>query len=326
MRLHAKGRKRKLRVPSFGTAVLSTLLILICFRILFIKMCGCDTHGRVHVAFTVDDSRFQRRALAVASNSICLHTQRPSRISVHIFTTAATALHVSTLLECYLPERCRKSFLLHTLPDELTNSSFHVRSDADQRLASPFNFVRFKLHRLLPDIGKVLYLDTDVIILNDLTNLYHRHLCRSSNKFLAVARRKTSLRRMLNFEHKIVAATGLNPTDKSFNAGVILIHLENWRKHNVDRELERWVKLNSVTDLYKHGSQPPLLLTFRGVDTYELFDGKWNVEGLGWKILQLEELRHANILHWTGPQKPWLRSGMYKELWESYDVTKCWTS
>ena len=59
-----------------------------------------------------------------------------------------------------------------------------LTSKADQRLASPHNYLRFFLHELLPDIDKILYLDTDVVVLADVAELSKNILLVTSQQLL----------------------------------------------------------------------------------------------------------------------------------------------
>ncbi len=44
------------------------------------------------------------------------------------------------------------------------------------------------------------------------------------------------------------------------------------------------------------------------------------LQGLGWLDLKKADLDAAYVLHWTGPDKPWLPKGRYKQLWEPYTL------
>ncbi|CAE8692735.1 unnamed protein product [Polarella glacialis] len=104
----------------------------------------------------------------------------------------------------------------------------------------------------------------------------------------------------------------------------MVINMRAWARLNVTFRVSEWAKQNKGRDLWRHGSQPPLLLLL--YDRVEWLDEAWNVDGLGHKKNQsVEMIAAAKILHWTGPLKPWHPNGLRKELWDPYSV-HCWQS
>jgi len=108
----------------------------------------------------------------------------------------------------------------------------------------------------------------------------------------------------------------------SFNAGVMVIDMLAWERANVTAMVDRWARRNAGRELWRHGSQPPLLLLLH--NHVEWLDEAWNVDGLGHRRnITVEMLGRARILHWTGPLKPWLPGGGFRDLWEPFSV-HCW--
>ena len=106
----------------------------------------------------------------------------------------------------------------------------------------------------------------------------------------------------------------------SFNAGVLMLNLALWRERNAKEVVEYWVRQNQ--GLWRHGSQPSLLLGFG--EEVEKLDWFWNVDGLGHRLnFPKSILNDAIILHWTGPLKPWLKDGINRMLWEKYIPNYC---
>ena len=59
----------------------------------------------------------------------------------------------------------------------------------------------------------------------------------------------------------------MDPDACSFNAGVFVADLAQWRKMDVTARLEHWLELNTREDVYGSGpagggSQPPMLIVF----------------------------------------------------------------
>ena len=276
----------------------------------------------VHVVYASDDE--QLLYTLTSAKTVIEHSSDPKRVFIHIFHRPSSESSLRSAVDCYFPLHTRQAkIMLHSAQENDVNIDFLVRSKSDQRLANVFNFLRIYLYRLLPDVEKVLYLDIDTVVLGDVSTLFHAHLRDGTDKFIAVARRDTTLERMINFRNPIVQRHNISPDGMSFNAGVMLMHLGNWRASKIVENVEFWSRLNVETDVYKHGSQPPLLLAFADDDRHEEFDGRWNLDGLGWRIRKPREIQTAGILHWTGPDKPWLKTGRYQEFWKPFINESC---
>ena len=112
----------------------------------------------------------------------------------------------------------------------------------------------------------------------------------------------------------------------AFNAGVAVFHLGRWREQKLTEAIEGWLRLHDTQALWRLGSNPPLVLAASG--TYEPIDVRWNCDGLGWKkLVDLEPVclkKGAFVWHWSGPRKPWLAIGLYKNLWWPHiDDARC---
>jgi hypothetical protein len=71
----------------------------------------------------------------------------------------------------------------------------------------------------------------------------------------------------INFQHPTVAELDMDSDTCSFNAGVFVADLVQWRKTNVTARLVHWLELNTREDIYGSGSagggsQPPMLIVF----------------------------------------------------------------
>jgi alpha-1,4-galacturonosyltransferase len=103
----------------------------------------------------------------------------------------------------------------------------------------------------------------------------------------------------------------------------MVLNLAQWRAQRVTSVIERWtsfeegLRTRTGNGMWTHGSQPVLLLAFH--DDAEWLSSSWNVDGLGHRLNYPKEvLKPAQILHWTGPLKPWAHHGVNRLLWEPY--------
>ena len=87
------------------------------------------------------------------------------------------------------------------------------------------------LAKLLPDLDRVLYLDADVVVVDDLRALYATDL--GSNVVAAAPDLYRQYR---------LAAFGLSGSQPYVNAGVLLIDLARWRRESLTDRLVRFVE------------------------------------------------------------------------------------
>lgn len=189
-------------------------------------------------------------------------------------------------------------------------------------LGAVHNFARFLLHVFLPSLPRVVYLDVDIVVKGNLAELYHMPTSLGGAGTIAAVRRThQNLRTYVDVLQPAVP-TWLPSEALSFNAGVMVVDLLRWRERRASDLIAEWIALNIKRRLWLHGTQPPLLLLFH--DEIIPLDWTWNVDGLGHRLNYPKDvLRNANILHWTGPLKPWRHHGVNRKLWEPYTLEYC---
>ena len=314
----------------------------------------------LHVALGAD--RRQLLGLLGTLGSLLRHAVAPSRLHVHVFTLSAEAALIARAVECVVSEvgggatvrvvpveepaeqGSRNATAAASLaPGAVPQGSSSTVSAAWSTEPPPsassarrfgvalslgIDLARFHLPRLLPrHVRKVLWLDADVLVLDDVASLidsaFHGDAC--TKAVAAVARRKPLLK-ALNLSKADAAAAGLRlePHAVLFNAGVLLLNLDEWRRRELTTRLgalatrlsaqgyQGMPGLSLATD-----SQSVLALYFQGGSAVGSGSGssgdvewlpmEWNVDGLGWKLHQLSEatLHTARLLHWSGGDKPW---------------------
>lgn len=112
----------------------------------------------------------------------------------------------------------------------------------------------------------------------------------------------------------------------SFNPGVFVANLTEWKRQNVTSQLEKWMKLNVEEGLYTRtlaGSitTPPLLIVF--YQQHSTIDPMWNVRHLGSSVgkrYSPQFVKAAKLLHWNGHFKPWGRAASYADVWEKWYI------
>lgn len=181
-------------------------------------------------------------------------------------------------------------------------------------------YFRLKIASLLPDITKCLYLDCDLLVLKDLTELFETNL---ESHLLAGVKasgmyEEAKLRR------------GLKPETIYINSGVLVLNLEKIRLENMEQEFLSLAKIS-----YQYHDQDIINVACEG--RIKILDFKYNLpaytfyqeggqikHGTRVETNYSEEeintaLKNRVILHYSGTHKPWNKKDMfYGEIWWMY--------
>lgn len=297
---------------------------------------GTDS-SQIHIAICAE--KYQIEGLLVVVGSV-LRTcsDNNTHFFFHIISTQSSMQDVRQSMEC-LSASLNLDFDVYefNLSKHTSNVSFMVRGKANRRLGNPLNFARFYLHSLLPwrsfNFEKIVYLDTDCLVLSCIAPMSHYALT-SSTAPLAAAYRPLRISYWLGGKDKehhpsIIhwnkfKGMPVNGSLIAFNAGVFVLHLRRWEEMNILDDVLYWIRANSQSYIYNLGSNPPLILGLAG--RVEYIDKTWNVDGLGYKQrMPQKTLAAGRILHWTGPKKPWRKDALprYLKIWNNFRILQC---
>uniref|UniRef100_A0A3Q2UVL5 Glycosyltransferase 8 domain containing 2 n=1 Tax=Haplochromis burtoni TaxID=8153 RepID=A0A3Q2UVL5_HAPBU len=201
------------------------------------------------------------------------------------------------------------------------------------------NFVRFYLPLLDILHSRVIYLDDDIIVQGDIRDLFNIKLkpghaaafatdcdLPSTHETVRSIGMQTTYMGFLDYRKQEVKDLGINPSDCSFNPGVFVADMNEWKKQKVTKELEKWMEENFRQNIYSSAmaggvATPPMLIVFH--DKYTILDPLWHVRHLGWSpdVHYPENfLQEAHLLHWNGPFKPWNYPAVHLDRWEKWFI------
>ncbi|XP_032369409.1 glycosyltransferase 8 domain-containing protein 1 isoform X2 [Etheostoma spectabile] len=206
--------------------------------------------------------------------------------------------------------------------------------------AKPLTFARFYLPLYIPKAEKAIYLDDDVIVQGDIQELYETNLkpghaaafsddCDSASAkgIIRGAGNQNNYIGFLDFKKDAIKKLGMRANTCSFNPGVILANLTEWRNQNITRQLENWMELNTQEDLYSKTlaesiTTPPLLIVF--YKRHSTIDPMWHVRHLGMtgagNRYSPQFVKAAKLLHWNGHYKPWGRTSSFSDVWDKWFI------
>ncbi|KFQ17400.1 PREDICTED: glycosyltransferase 8 domain-containing protein 2, partial [Merops nubicus] len=201
------------------------------------------------------------------------------------------------------------------------------------------NFVRFYLPLLIQQHEKVIYLDDDVIVQGDIQELYDTKLAPghaaafsddcdlpSTHEMVRSVGMQNTYMGFLDYRKQAIRDLGISPSTCSFNPGVIVANMTEWKRQRITKQLEKWMQRNVEENLYSSTlgggvATSPMLIVFHG--KYSAINPMWHIRHLGWSPdTRYSEhfLQEAKLLHWNGRYKPWDYPSVHTDLWENWFI------
>lgn len=254
----------------------------------------------VHVACGADAAYVPH--LAVMLHSLCVHVRAP--LQIHVMDGGLEDAARDYLRRVVAAHRQRIEFV-----------SIDVDRLRHLRLAewfSPANYYRMLLPELLPALDRVIYLDADIVVADDVTPLW-----RTAMSDLELGAVPNVLHPKNPQDH--VYNLGLAAPRDYLNSGVLLMDLRQMREGDMTRRLLDFA-----------GAHPDLML-YADQDAFNgLLKGRWHRLHPRWNLqttmmevdpaaqpLEGEELRDAlarpAVVHYMGWWKPW-------RLWSNHPL------
>lgn len=278
----------------------------------------------VNVAMTLDAAYLRGSMAAILS--VLQHSSCPENVVFHfVASSSANIDYLNVTLATCFPYL---HFTIYPFRDSGVAGliSTSIRSALDCTL----NYARNYLAHLLPPcIHKVVYLDSDLILVDDIAKLAATPL--GEEAVLAAPEycnaNFTTYFTPTFWSNPSLSLTFANRKPCYFNTGVMVIDLERWRAGDYTTKIVEWMELQKRMRIYELGSLPPFLLVFAG--NIAPVDHKWNQHGLGGDNFRglCRDLHPGpvSLLHWSGKGKPWVRLDANRPcpldaLWAPYDL------
>jgi len=172
---------------------------------------------------------------------------------------------------------------------------FHLKTPAYYRLAIP--------DLLDATIDKVLYLDCDLIVQDDISQLWNVDV---SHHYLAAVE-SVGIERGYHL-HDTKTRLKIPVGNKIFNSGVMVMNLALWRRDNIHHKIVEFILHNP--DKIRLADQDGLNALLS--DKWLSLPLRWNQQTILHKIIQtnkdpefIEAINNPAIIHFTGGIKPW---------------------
>lgn len=253
----------------------------------------------------------QLEDVLVVFNSAVQHAADPTRLLFRVVTLAAEADDLIKGLKARLPSGLDLQAAAFDAWLPRVSRLLGGKSSERKELFDVLNFAAFYLHEVFPDAPRerVLYLDTDVVVLADLAGLLaDRNL--EGKPLAASGDCSQKIGKYIDFDKikKKDVSTNIpmlqlgKKNSCVVNRGVVLVNSKQWRSRNITGIIEALVQAHltkGIGPLWRSGvSQPPFLLAISS--QYHNLGPDYNVRGLGRGDIGPEEISYYRKQHlWT---------------------------
>jgi lipopolysaccharide biosynthesis glycosyltransferase len=283
------------------------------------------------VVTCVADDRYSMQ-LAVTIRSALENLRSNYRLDLFIIDGGIKEHNKKKILDTLSSMRCEVNFLSNPLTETIEEAYRYceINSITVNKHVSLTSYYRLFIPELLPKhLEKVIYLDCDTVVIGDLAELWCIDL--GKNHISAVqdiyAPYVSSHFGLSNYYE-----LGIPHNYKYFNAGVLVINMNQWRLDQITSKALGYIKQN-VEFLRFHDQD---VLNALLVGQWKELDARWNYMVSALELytsskgkifteeFYLSLIQEPYIIHYASPCKPWnFRKTPYKEHFFKYvDLTE----
>lgn len=157
---------------------------------------------------------------------------------------------------------------------------------------SKTTYYRLFIATMFPQYDKVIYIDSDTIVLKDISKLYNHNL---KNNFVGACHEQAMLQTEV-FGNYVEQVLGIS-RNNYFNAGLLLINCKQFRENNILLKFTKLLKEYTFVV-----TQDEDYLNILCQNRVLWLDDSWNVEVYGNINVKEEDI---NIIHFIMVSKPW---------------------
>ena len=250
----------------------------------------------VRLFFTVDDNYIPFLSITIAS--IVSHASKQYKYRITIIHDGLSYQSKKTIRRYHDNKNIFISFSNVSAKIQSLSIKLDVRD-----YYTITTYYRLFLPELFPTLKKGLYLDSDIVLLDDVAKLYFTDL----GDDLVGGVPDRSVQKYPEFANYVEKVLEMDPT-KYFNAGVLLMNFKKLREFRLEKRV--CSLLEKVT--FKV-AQDQDVLNYLCQGKALLLDPKWNVMPLG------EKMAKPALIHYNLMFKPWnLKNIMYEEEFFHY--------
>lgn len=264
----------------------------------------CKENKNIPIFFAVDDKYIP--FLAVALQSLIENSSENNCYSIKILYTNISEENQNKVLK-YERKNVNIEFVdlnyyIDKIKDKLYTRDYYSKT----------TYFRLFIPELYPQYDKVLYLDSDIVILADIADLYNVDM----EDNLVAAAPDDVIQTIEVFQEYAEKVVGVADYHNYFNAGILLMNLDQLRKFKFQ---EKFLYLLETVKFSVAQDQDYLNRLCKG--RVKLIENTWDRMPIGGDTVKREDL---NLIHYNLAFKPWhFEDILYKEyFWEYAQKTE----
>ena len=252
----------------------------------------------IPIFFAIDDGYIP--FLAVAIKSLIENASKEYEYIIKVLHTNVKENNVRKI----------KKFETENVNIEFVNLSYYIKKVQDKLYTRDYytntTYFRMFLPELYPQYDKVLYLDSDIVVLGDISQLYNTEI--GTN--LVAAAPDDIIQYNKVFQEYAEKVVGVVKYQNYCNAGILLMNLDQLRKFNFQ---DKFLYLLGTVKFSVAQDQDYLNRLCKGRVT--LINSQWDVMPVVNRKINKEDIK---IIHYNFAYKPWrFEDVQYKEyFWE----------
>ena len=228
--------------------------------------------------------------LAVALTSMLKNASQDYYYRIYILTTSLYREYVEQLkIICgdAMPDNASIEFVSLREEMEKTPGTFHLRDYYSRE-----TYCRIFIPRFFPQYDKVIYLDCDIVVTGDISELYNIEL----GDNLVAAAQEEVMNTYDVFGTYVEKALGV-PRDKYFSAGILLINSKKYREEDIEGKF-----ISLMNKFTFRVTQDEDYLNVLCKDSVKWLDIGWNKSA--YKVEGFDD-KNLKIIHYKINWKPW---------------------
>lgn len=258
-----------------------------------------EKQNKIPIFFAVDDE--YTPFLAVALESLIDNSSRENYYLIKVLYTNITEENQKKI----------KKYERENVNIEFVDLNYYINKVKDKLYTRDYysktTYFRLFIPELYPQYDKVLYLDSDIVILSDIADLYNIDM----GDNLVAAAPDDVIQTIEVFQEYAEKVVGVADYRNYFNAGILVMNLDELRKFNFQ---EKFLYLLETVKFSVAQDQDYLNRLCKG--RTKLISNTWDKMPIGGDTIPREEL---NLIHFNLTFKPWhFEDILYKEYFWLY--------
>lgn len=262
----------------------------------------------IPIFFASDDNYIP--FLSVAISSLLEHASKDYNYDIIVLSSSLKEENKKKIKEYEKDGICIKF-------ENVKNKIENIIDDLSLRLRDYYSisiYYRLFIPSLYPEYKKAIYLDADIVVIDDISKMYNENL----NGYLVASVNDDVIMSHEVFKEYSKQMIGIEP-EKYFNSGVLLMNLEEFRK---DRIEEKFLHLLSKFN-FDVICPDQDYLNFLCKDKVKYLDK-------GWDRMPLEDKNfddnNLHLIHYNNFHKPWNYDNiLYEDIyWECAKKSNCY--